>query len=45
MPEPEPIAPLPSEATRPNYELFAAFRAETDQGRADAVHGNDGGNS
>jgi hypothetical protein len=27
----------------PNYELFAAFRAATDQGRADAVRGSDGG--
>jgi hypothetical protein len=31
-------------APRPNYELFAAFRAATDQGRADAVRrGSDGG--
>jgi hypothetical protein len=30
---------------RPNYELFAAFRAATDQGRADAVRRGDGGGS
>jgi hypothetical protein len=43
-PRPEP-APIPAgpEAARPNYELFAAFRAATDQGRADAVRRGDGG--
>ena len=43
-PRPEP-APMPTgaEAARPNYELFAAFRAATDQGRADAVRRGDGG--
>jgi hypothetical protein len=36
--------PVPEdERARPNYELFAAFRAATDQGRADAVRGSDGG--
>jgi hypothetical protein len=49
----EPVAPPPraepasipagAEAARPNYELFAAFRAATDQGRADAVRRGDGG--
>ena len=41
-PEPAPI-PAGAEAARPNYELFAAFRAATDQGRADAVRRGDGG--
>jgi signal transduction histidine kinase len=36
-------APATAESTRPNYELFAAFRAATDQGRADAVRRGDGG--
>jgi signal transduction histidine kinase len=40
--EPAPV-PAAAEATRPNYELFAAFRAATDQGRADAVRRGDGG--
>ena len=43
---PVPDAPPMSESdrARPNYELFAAFRAATDQGRADAVRrGSDGG--
>jgi anti-sigma regulatory factor (Ser/Thr protein kinase) len=46
---PPPRVPVPevpvdeSDRARPNYELFAAFRAATDQGRADAVRGSDGG--
>jgi hypothetical protein len=40
--EPAP-APATTESPRPNYELFAAFRAATDQGRADAVRRGDGG--
>jgi hypothetical protein len=46
---PPPRAPVPEmpvaegDRARPNYELFAAFRAATDQGRADAVRGSDGG--
>jgi hypothetical protein len=40
--EPAP-APTTAETPRPNYELFAAFRAATDQGRADAVRRGDGG--
>ena len=43
-PRPEPASiPAGAEAARPNYELFAAFRAATDQGRADAVRRGDGG--
>jgi signal transduction histidine kinase len=46
---PPPRAAVPAmpeehgDRPRPNYELFAAFRAATDQGRADAVRGSDGG--
>ncbi len=46
---PPPRAPVyeppvdEDDRARPNYELFAAFRAATDQGRADAVRGSDGG--
>jgi hypothetical protein len=38
----QPVMPEPTKPA-PNYELFAAFRAATDQGRADAVRGSDGG--
>jgi anti-sigma regulatory factor (Ser/Thr protein kinase) len=42
LPVPTPIAE--GDTRRPNYELFAAFRAATDQGKADAVRrGSDGG--